>query len=141
MSGQCRRSGDVVALCIGINRYRASKDGTVPDLSCAMEDATAFRGCLVDVMKVSPDRVHLLTDEKATREGIRRSLAWLAREGRGRAAYVYYSIHGVPTADPEDRPDVVFDACYSGLTAPRHRCRSPARSRLVRRAGGGRRRG
>lgn len=89
-----------IGLCIGIDRYASSKSGAFHDLTCAVNDATSVRDQLVKTTGTSPEAIRLLTNDQATREGIRGALEWLKSASTGKRVYLYYSGHGVLAEDP-----------------------------------------
>jgi len=89
-------SRDGYALIIGIGQY--GHPGIKP-LKFATSDAKAMREYLTKVGGLRRDSIHLLTDDQATSNGIRRELGWLRRNAGGKTqVFIYYSGHGVADA-------------------------------------------
>lgn len=99
-----------IGLCIGINRYRGSQNGDFPDLTCAVNDARSIRDKLVSSLSLAAEDIRLITDDKATLEGIRTELKWLKDNARGKRVYLHYSGHGVPAQDPHGDRSVMHSA-------------------------------
>ena len=88
------------ALLIGIDRYA---DDAVPDLEGAVNDVGNMRDLLTRHLGFDADRVRVLTDAQATREGILAGIRdWLVAGTRpGARALLYYAGHGVQQPDQD----------------------------------------
>lgn len=89
--------GDKWALVVGISKF---KDNTI-NLQYAAKDATDFANYLKTEGNFTPDHVHLLTDEKATREEILDQLGvrWLPSVARKNdLVVIFFSSHGSPSS-------------------------------------------
>lgn len=90
------RSGRKRALLVGINKYQIPN----ADLNGCVNDVTRMRDLLVDVYGFDPDNIRLLTDERATREGILERLYWLFEGSQaGDEIVFHYSGHGAQVRD------------------------------------------
>ena len=89
-------SRDAYALIIGIGQYRHS--GIKP-LRLAKRDASAMREYLANVGGIPRNNIHVLTDDEARSNDIRRELGWLRKSaGTKSQVFIYYSGHGVADA-------------------------------------------
>lgn len=87
---------DKYALVVGIGTF---KDPSIPGLRYTAKDANDFKDFLIDPQggRFDPDHVRLLTNEKATREGILKELQWIfLRAHEQDLLVVYISSHGSP---------------------------------------------
>ena len=85
-------TGDYWALVVGINAYKY-----VPALETAVHDATAVRDVLIERYGFKTERVTLLLNEQASREGIEESLYQLGKKaGPNDSVFIYYAGHGAP---------------------------------------------
>ena len=87
---------DAVAVIIGIADYK-----NLPRADFANDDARVFYDYAVRALGVKPENIKLLVDVDADDVGIYRAFkTWLpSRVREGTDVYVYYSGHGLPTAD------------------------------------------
>ncbi len=87
---------DAVAIIIGIADYK-----NLPSADFANDDARAFYEYAVRALGVKPENIKLLVDEDADEVAIYRAFkTWLPSRVRSTTdIYVYYSGHGLPTAD------------------------------------------
>ena len=93
------------ALLIGIDQYA---DPGLTDLQGAVNDAHSMRDLLTGYLGFDAERIRLLADEQATREGILAGIRdWLVAGTRpGARALLYYAGHGVQQPDGDgDEPD------------------------------------
>ena len=93
------------ALLIGINRYL---DADITDLQGAVNDAHNMRDLLAGHLGFDAERIRVLTDAQATREGILAGIRdWLVAGTRpGARALLYFAGHGVQQPDGDgDEPD------------------------------------
>ena len=90
------------ALIIGINQY---SDPGITSLKGAVRDANNMRSLLMDRFGFAEDQIHLLTNEKATREGIREALQTTleAQTRPGDRAFLFFAGHGY--YQPDDNGD------------------------------------
>jgi hypothetical protein len=83
------------ALMIGINNYRA-----VPKLQGSLNDIETIKHVLVTRWGFQESNIQLLTNEKATREGILAALKKFVNETKPLdTVYIHYSGHGSQVAD------------------------------------------
>ena len=89
------------ALLIGINRYPAAE---ITDLQGAVNDAHNMRDLLTGYLGFDAERIRVLTDAQATREGILAGIRdWLVAGTRpGARALLYFAGHGVQQPDGDD---------------------------------------
>jgi hypothetical protein len=87
---------DAVAIIIGIADYK-----NLPRADYANDDARVFYDYAVRALGVKPENIKLLVDADADEVGIYRAFkTWLPSRVRASTdVYVYYSGHGLPTAD------------------------------------------
>jgi hypothetical protein len=87
---------DAVAIIIGIADYQ-----NLPRADFANDDARVFYDYAVRALGVKPENIKLLVDADADEVGIYRAFkTWLPNRVRSSTdVYVYYSGHGLPTAD------------------------------------------
>lgn len=87
---------DAVAIIIGIADYK-----NLPRADFANDDARAFYDYAIRALGVKPENIRLLVDSDADEVGIYRAFkTWLPSRVRSTTdVYVYYSGHGLPTAD------------------------------------------
>jgi hypothetical protein len=87
---------DAVAIVIGIADYK-----NLPRADYANDDARVFYDYAIRALGVKPDNIKLLVDADADEVGIYRAFkTWLPSRVRSTTdVYVYYSGHGLPTAD------------------------------------------
>ncbi len=87
---------DAVAVIIGIADYK-----NLPRADFANDDARVFYDYAVRALGVKPENIKLLVDVDADDVAIYRAFkTWLPSRVRGSTdVYVYYSGHGLPTAD------------------------------------------
>ena len=90
------------ALIIGINEY---SDPGITSLKGAVRDAYNMRSLLMDRFGFAEDQLHLLTNENATREGIREALQTTleAQTRPGDRAFLFFAGHGY--YQPDDNGD------------------------------------
>ena len=90
------------ALVVGIDRYA---DARFKDLRGAVRDARNVRWLLSEHLGFGPDRIRVLTDERATREGILGGIRdWLVAGTRpGARALLHFAGHGY--FQPDDSGD------------------------------------
>jgi uncharacterized caspase-like protein len=83
------------AVVVGIDRYKSQ---SIPPLQCAAADARAFAGLLERRIKQDERDVHLLINEKATRENIDNLIGdYLPRHvERDDIVLLYFACHGSP---------------------------------------------
>lgn len=85
------------ALLIGISNYQY-----VDDLETPIRDITAIRDVLIERYRFRRDRISLLLDQEATREGIENALYSLSQHaGPEDSVFIYYAGHG--QADGENQ--------------------------------------
>jgi hypothetical protein len=89
-------SKDAVAIVIGIADYK-----NLPRADYANDDARVFYDYAIRALGVKPENIKLLVDADADEVGIYRAFkTWLPSRVRSTTdVYVYYSGHGLPTAD------------------------------------------
>jgi hypothetical protein len=89
-------SKDAVAIVIGIADYK-----NLPRADYANDDARVFYDYAIRALGVKPENIKLLVDTDADEVGIYRAFkTWLPSRVRSTTdVYVYYSGHGLPTAD------------------------------------------
>jgi uncharacterized caspase-like protein len=89
-------SKDAVAVIIGIADYK-----NLPRADFANDDARVFYDYAIRALGVKPENIKLLVDADADDVAIYRAFkTWLpSRVRNGTDVYVYYSGHGLPTAD------------------------------------------
>lgn len=89
-------SKDAVAIIIGIADYK-----NLPRADYANDDARVFYDYAIRALGVKPENIRLLIDADADDVAIYRAFkTWLpSRVRAGTDVYVYYSGHGLPTAD------------------------------------------
>jgi hypothetical protein len=96
--GQIKRlpARDAVAVIIGIADYK-----NFPRADFANNDARVFYDYAIRALGVKPENIKLLVDADADEVGIYRAFkTWLPSRVRSTTdVYVYYSGHGLPTAD------------------------------------------
>ncbi|MFN5234570.1 MAG: caspase family protein [Burkholderiaceae bacterium] len=87
---------DAVAIIIGIADYK-----NLPRADYANDDARVFYDYAIRALGVKPENIKLLVDADADEVGIYRAFkTWLPSRVRSNTdVYVYYSGHGLPTAD------------------------------------------
>ena len=87
---------DAVAVIIGIADYK-----NLPRADYANDDARVFYDYAIRALGVKPENIKLLVDGDADEVGIYRAFkTWLPSRVRSSTdVYVYYSGHGLPTAD------------------------------------------
>jgi hypothetical protein len=87
---------DAVAVIIGIADYK-----NLPRADYANDDARVFYDYAIRALGVKPENIRLLVDADADDIGIYQAFkTWLpSRVRAGTDVYVYYSGHGLPTAD------------------------------------------
>ena len=87
---------DAVAIVIGIANYK-----NLPRADFANDDARVFYDYAIRALGVKPENIKLLVDSDADEVGIYRAFkTWLPSKVRSTTdVYVYYSGHGLPTAD------------------------------------------
>jgi hypothetical protein len=87
---------DAVAIVIGIADYK-----NLPRADFANDDARVFYDYAIRALGVKPENIKLLVDADADEVGIYRAFkTWLpSRVSSTTDVYVYYSGHGLPTAD------------------------------------------
>jgi uncharacterized protein len=87
---------DAVAIIIGIADYK-----NLPRADYANDDARVFYDYAIRALGVKPENINLLVDADADEVGIYRAFkTWLPSRVRASTdVYVYYSGHGLPTAD------------------------------------------
>jgi hypothetical protein len=87
---------DAVAIIIGIADYK-----NLPRADYANDDARVFYDYAIRALGVKPENIKLLVDADADEVGIYRAFkTWLPSRVRASTdVYVYYSGHGLPTAD------------------------------------------
>ena len=87
---------DAVAIIIGIADYK-----NLPRADYANDDARVFYDYAIRALGVKPENIKLLVDADADEVGIYRAFkTWLPSRVRSSTdVYVYYSGHGLPTAD------------------------------------------
>jgi hypothetical protein len=87
---------DAVAIIIGIADYK-----NLPRADYANDDARVFYDYAIRALGVKPENIKLLVDADADEVGIYRAFkTWLPSRVRvSTDVYVYYSGHGLPTAD------------------------------------------
>jgi hypothetical protein len=87
---------DSVAIIIGIADYK-----NLPRADYANDDARVFYDYAIRALGVKPENIKLLVDADADEVGIYRAFkTWLPSRVRASTdVYVYYSGHGLPTAD------------------------------------------
>jgi hypothetical protein len=87
---------DAVAVIIGIENYK-----NLPRADFAIDDAGAFYDYAIRALGVRPENIKLLVDADADEVGIYRAFkTWLPSRVRSNTeVYVFYSGHGLPTAD------------------------------------------
>jgi hypothetical protein len=87
---------DAVAIIIGIADYK-----NLPRADYANDDARVFYDYAIRALGVKPENIKLLVDADADEVGIYRAFkTWLPSRVRATTdVYVYYSGHGLPTAD------------------------------------------
>jgi hypothetical protein len=87
---------DAVAVIIGIADYK-----NLPRADYANDDARVFYDYAIRALGVKPENIKLLVDADADEVGIYRAFkTWLPSRVRSTTdVYVYYSGHGLPTAD------------------------------------------
>ena len=87
---------DAVAVIIGIADYKS-----LPRADYANDDARLFYDYATRALGVKPENIKLLVDSDADEVGIYRAFkTWLPSRVRSSTdVYVYYSGHGLPTAD------------------------------------------
>jgi hypothetical protein len=87
---------DAVAVIIGIADYK-----NLPRADYANDDARVFYDYAIRALGVKPENIKLLVDADADEVGIYRAFkTWLPSRVRSSTdVYVYYSGHGLPTAD------------------------------------------
>jgi len=87
---------DAVAVIIGIADYK-----NLPRADYANDDARVFYDYAIRALGVKPENIKLLVDSDADEVGIYRAFkTWLPSRVRSTTdVYVYYSGHGLPTAD------------------------------------------
>ncbi len=87
---------DTVAIIIGIADYK-----NLPRADYANDDARVFYDYAIRALGVKPENIKLLVDADADEVGIYRAFkTWLPSRVRASTdVYVYYSGHGLPTAD------------------------------------------
>ena len=87
---------DAVAIIIGIADYK-----NLPRADYANDDARVFYDYAIRALGVKPENIKLLVDADADELGIYRAFkTWLPSRVRASTdVYVYYSGHGLPTAD------------------------------------------
>ncbi len=91
-----QRERDAVAIIIGIADYK-----NLPRAYFANDDARVFYDYAIRALGIKPENIKLLVDADADDVGIYRAFkTWLPSKVRaGTDVYVYYSGHGLPTAD------------------------------------------
>ena len=89
-------SNDAVAIIIGIAEYK-----NLPRADYANDDARVFYDYAVRALGVKPENIKLLVDTDADEVGIYRAFkTWSPSQVQATTdVYVYYSGHGLPTAD------------------------------------------
>jgi hypothetical protein len=107
-------SRDAVAIIIGIAEYKS-----LPKADFANDDARAFYDYAIRALGVKPENIKLLVDSDADEAEILRTFRnWLPSKVRSTTdVYVFYSGHGLPTADgqglylipPRAAKDVIDD--------------------------------
>ncbi len=87
---------DAIAIIIGITDYK-----NLPKADFASEDARAFYDYAIRGLGIKPENIKLLIDADADQAEIYRAFkAWLpARVKKTTDIFVFYSGHGLPTAD------------------------------------------
>jgi hypothetical protein len=91
---------DAVAIIIGIADYK-----NLPRADFANDDARVFYDYAIRALGIKPENIRLLIDGDADEVGIYRAFkTWLPSRVRSTTeVYVYYSGHGLPTADGQGR--------------------------------------
>jgi hypothetical protein len=91
-----RQETDAVAIIIGIADYK-----NLPRADFANDDARVFYDYAIRALGVKPENIRLLVDGDADDIGIYQAFkTWLPSRVRASTdVYVYYSGHGLPTAD------------------------------------------
>jgi hypothetical protein len=91
-----QRERDAVAIVIGIADYK-----NLPRADYANDDARVFYDYAIRALGVKPENIKLLVDADADEVGIYRAFkTWLPSRVRSTTdVYVFYSGHGLPTAD------------------------------------------
>ncbi len=91
-----QQSKDAVAIIIGIADYK-----NLPRADFANDDARVFYDYAIRALGVKPENIKLLVDADADDIGIYQAFkTWLPSRVRASTdVYVYYSGHGLPTAD------------------------------------------
>jgi len=87
---------DAVAIIVGISDYK-----NLPPADFANNDARVFYGYAVRALGIKPENIRLLVDGEADQGEIYRAFKiWLPSRVRDSTdVYVFYSGHGLPTAD------------------------------------------
>jgi len=107
------------AVVVGISDYQFSADGGLAKLAFADKDATDFAKALA-ACGWSADNVHLLTNDKATKQNVTYALeTWLRRVKPGDTVILFWAGHGWP--DPED-PTMAYFACYDSKPSDPSSC-------------------
>jgi len=91
-----KRPGETWAVIIGINKY-----ANFLPLKYAVDDAREFYRYLVEVNKVSKDKIWLILDEEATLDKIRSILGTRLRRSAGKedTVIIYWAGHGAIESD------------------------------------------
>jgi uncharacterized caspase-like protein len=91
-----KKPGETWAVIIGINKYA----NFVP-LKYAVDDAREFYRYLVEVNKVSKDKIYLMLDQEATLDKIRSVLGTRLRRSAGKedTVIIYWAGHGAIESD------------------------------------------
>ena len=100
------RYQNAVALIVGVESYP-----DYPDSTFSARDATTFEHYAATALGVDPRRIKVLVNQEATRIGILRAVDfWLRSEiDPDTRVYVYYSGHGLSSADGETGYLLPFD--------------------------------
>ena len=87
------------ALLVGINTY-----GKINNLRGCLNDVNNMKNILLERFGWSSDRIRVLTDDQATRDGIIQGLLWLVAQSKAGTPLVFtFSGHGSWTLIPEGR--------------------------------------
>ena len=96
---------DTTALLVGINQYPTPEDklrGCVNDILC-------MKRILIETFDVDPNRIRIITDQRATKNHIMDRLNWLVHQNSKNLLF-YYSCHGSQMRNKVwDRDDVESD--------------------------------
>jgi len=88
-------------LAIGVGQYRNRQ---IPSLPFARKDAERLRDWFLGLglAGVTRDNLHLLCDERATRENLLAEIDWLRKQALPEdAVFVYFACHGAPELAPD----------------------------------------